>query len=122
MKIMIVDDNRKIRDVIKSVLFEQKADILECENAKSAIENYDRFRPDWVLMDIEMDGMDGIAAAKAIVKADTDAKVVIVTNYDEPHFRFAARAAGAVAFVNKENLSELNEIINAGRGAGILRS
>ena len=116
---MIVDDNRKIRDVIKSVLFEQKAEIFECENAKSAIENYDCFRPDWVLMDIEMDGMDGIAAAKAIVKADADAKVVIVTNYDEPQFRYAARLAGAVAFVNKENLHELNRIINAGKGPGL---
>jgi CheY-like chemotaxis protein len=116
MKIMIVDDNRKIRDVIKSVLLEYQAEIFECEDAKSAIENYDCFRPDWVLMDIELDGMDGIAAAKEISKNDSKAKIIIVTNYDEPQFRSAARSAGAVAFVNKENLHELNGIISAAKG------
>ena len=116
---MIVDDNRRIREVIKSMLVEQKAEFCECGNAASAVETYGKFQPDWVLMDIEMEGMDGIAAAKEIVKADTDAKIVIVTNYDEPHFRFAARAAGAVAFVNKENLHELNGIINSARDADL---
>lgn len=101
------------------MIMEQEAEICECVDSTSAIESYGSFRPDWVLMDIEMDGMDGIAAAKEISKNDSKAKIIIVTNYDEPQFRIAARSAGAVAFVNKENLHELNGIINAGKDAGI---
>jgi CheY-like chemotaxis protein len=120
MKIMIVDDNKSIREVIKTMIVEQRAEICECVDAISAIESCGSFRPDWVLMDIEMDGMDGIAAAKEISMTDSKAKIIIVTNYDEPQFRSAAKSAGAVAFVNKENLHELNGIISAEKGDDLL--
>jgi CheY-like chemotaxis protein len=116
MRIMIVDDNKKIREVIKSMLVGHKAEFCECEDAPSALALCESFTPDWILMDIEMDGMDGITAARKIGATGSSAKVVIVTNYDEKQFRDSAASAGAFAFVSKENLQELNEIIGRAQG------
>ena len=113
MRVMIVDDNKGIREVIKSMLFAKKAEFCECDNARSALALWKTFYPDWILMDIEMKGLDGIAATREITASASDARVVIVTNYDEDQFREAAKSAGAFAFVSKENLQELNEIINS---------
>ncbi|HEY9165783.1 MAG TPA: response regulator [Candidatus Kryptonia bacterium] len=113
MKIMIVDDNRNIREVMKSTVTRRGDEICECENARSAIALYKTFQPDWVLMDVEMEGTDGITATREMLRVDSKARVIIVTQYDEVHFRIAAEDAGAVAFVSKENLHELNRIIHA---------
>lgn len=112
MKILVVDDNKGIREVIKNILEDKSAEFCECQDAASALALYRLFEPEWVLMDIEMDGMDGIAATREILRAHKTARVIIVTNYDEPHFREAASSAGAVAFVCKERLHELAEIVN----------
>ena len=111
MRIMIVDDNEKIRNVIKSMLVQHKPEFCECTDAETAFDLYKTFDPDWVLMDIEMEGMDGISATREITKNDKNSHVIIVTNYDEKQFREAAASAGAAGFVSKENLFELNEII-----------
>lgn len=108
---MIVDDNERIRDVIKSMLVQHKAEFCECPDAETAFALYKSFDPDWVLMDIEMEGMDGISATRQIAGTGSKARIVIVTNYDENEFREAAVSAGAFAFVSKENLFELNRII-----------
>jgi CheY-like chemotaxis protein len=114
MKIMIVDDNKGIREVIKSILDVQNAEFCECQDAAGALALYRFFEPDWVLMDIEMSGLDGITAARKITASESDAKIIIVTNYDEDQFREAAESAGAFAFVSKENLHKLNAIIRSG--------
>ena len=64
-------------------------------------------RPDVVLMDIAMRGVNGIAATLQICQADPAARVVIVTDYDDQDLRAAAERAGASGDVLKENLLDL---------------
>lgn len=114
MTIMIVDDSRKMREMIKKILYNQLADIedvFECGDGLEAIHAYDMNKPDWVLMDVEMKPMDGLSATAKIMQAHPDAKVVIVTQYNEPEFREAANNAGAYAYVFKENLTDVPKII-----------
>ena len=54
---------------------------------------------------------DGLAATRDIIGVDPDARVVIVTEYDETDLRDAARAAGARGYVLKENLHELRSVL-----------
>ncbi len=68
---------------------------------------YERVHPDWVLMDIAMEPVDGLAASRTILKLHPDAKIIILTNYDDPDYRDAARKVGTIAFVLKEHLSDL---------------
>jgi YesN/AraC family two-component response regulator len=115
MVIMIVDDNYKIREMIKRELLinESKVSrIMECENGLHAIDEYAKVKPDWVLMDIEMHPVNGITALQIIKEKNPEAKIIIITQYDEPEYRRAADIAGAYAFVLKENIDELHTILH----------
>jgi CheY-like chemotaxis protein len=116
MRILIVEDNDKMRRMLKRTLSRAlTADLqfMECEDGEQAVEMYGQFMPDWVLMDIQLQNQDGLLATQQIVTAHPDARVVIVTSYDEAEYRTAARNAGALDYVQKENLSSLIQIINA---------
>lgn len=112
MKLMIVDDNEDVRIFLRS-LFEDTADeIIECPDGLSAVESYSKHLPDYVLMDIEMKKMDGLTATEIIIKENPGAKIIIVTSHNNQNLRNAAAALGAKAFVSKDNLFELENIIN----------
>ena len=108
MKIMIVDDNPKMRDLIQSMLGEIAHERCEAKDGLEAVLKYSDELPDVVLMDIRMPVMSGIDATKRILQENPSAKVVIVTEFDTPLYRDAAKKAGAKEYVLKENLHELN--------------
>jgi len=107
LKLLIVEDSASVRRVIKTVVARLAREIHECNDGAEALAAYTWHRPDFVLMDIQMKLMDGITATRRIKAADPAARVVIVTDYDQPDLREAARQAGACAYVLKENLLEL---------------
>jgi len=110
--VLLVEDNPGMRSLIRSVLMDITTRVHEFEDGQSALDAYSLIRPNWVLMDIEMEGMNGIAATRAIRRLDPDARVVVVTAHgDEPHRR-AAAAAGACAFVLKDDLLELPSLLS----------
>lgn len=101
---MIVDDNAAMRALIRNLVERDGSVVHECGDAETALALYPRLRPDWVLMDVKMGGMDGIAATRAIRASDPQARIIIVTEHRDEAFRRAAAAAGASAFVPKEDL------------------
>jgi CheY-like chemotaxis protein len=107
MNLLIVEDNEQMRRMLKSLVADLAAAIYECGAAAEALAAYTAHQPDYVLMDIAMKEMDGIAATREIKRAYPEAKIIIVTNYDNADLREAARAAGACGYVLKENLLEL---------------
>jgi len=72
---------------------------------------YRKHKPDWVLMDIRMGAMDGIAATREVTSAFPNARVIIVTNYNDSFLRAEAEEAGAVGYVLKDDLSALHSLI-----------
>jgi CheY-like chemotaxis protein len=111
MKILIVEDNQAMRRLIRGVVSEVTTEVLECEDGADALAMYVQHRPDWVLMDIRMPRLNGIEAVRQIVAADPQARIVIVTNYDDARMRESARVAGASDYVLKEDLSVLKQIV-----------
>jgi len=107
MKILIVDDNASMRRLIKTVLSDFHAEFVECADGGKALENYRLSKPDIVLMDIMMPEVDGLEATRRIRAAFPDARVVVVTYYDDPDLRKAATSVGAAGYVLKEDLSQL---------------
>jgi CheY-like chemotaxis protein len=107
MKVLIVEDNAGVRRVIRSLVAGVADKVWECANGAGVMALYNRERPDFVLMDIQLEGTDGIAVTQQIKAADPTARIIIVTDYDQPDLREAARKAGASGYVVKENLLEL---------------
>lgn len=114
MKILLAEDNSKTRQVIISLLnhnLHGLGTIYECEDGQKAVELYKKFQPGWVLMDINLKNIDGLTAAREILRFDAAAKIIIVTLYDDPEYRDAARKAGAYGYVLKENLYEMIKLM-----------
>ena len=114
MKILIVEDNQKMRSFIKKIIeknFETIKAIYECEDGEEAVVLYNKYHPDWVLMDIQLKKMDGLTATKLIRISDPAAKIIIVTQYDDPEYRKIAEDAGVIAYVLKDVLYDFIQII-----------
>ena len=111
--LLIVDDNGELRRLIR-VLVEDLADeLFECDGGVAAVAAYQKHRPDWVLMDIQMKGGNGLNATQQITAAFPEAKVVIVTNFADEKTREAAHKAGAVGFVAKDNLLDVRRFLDS---------
>ncbi len=100
-----------MRRTIGRIISREGDEVIECDDGKDAAAMYRQHHPDWVLMDINMKELGGIEATEQILQADAHARVVIVTDYGDRFFRKAAQDAGAAAFVSKENIFELKNII-----------
>jgi CheY-like chemotaxis protein len=113
MTILIVDDNAGVRRLLKRVIAEIGAAVVECSDGAHALAAYIEHRPDIVLMDVRMPLMDGLTATRQIRKHDSLARVVIVTDYDEDELRSLATESGAFGYIVKQNLTRLAELIRS---------
>lgn len=107
MKLLVVDNNAQIRRLLRRLLSDLSTDIVECADGREAIVAYRQHQPDWVLMDVELPGQDGLTATRQIKAQWPQANILIVTSFDEPALRHAAQAVGACGYVLKDNLVEL---------------
>jgi len=113
MKVLIVDDSSQMRGMMRQFLPSNAGEIYECEDGIDALEYYEKFLPDWVLMDWEMKQMNGLEATKQINGKFPEAKILLVTQYNDGELREAASEAGAYGLVLKEDLAELRRLLAA---------
>lgn len=114
MKIMIVEDNPQMRQMIHDVVADLAEAVTECADGDEAVAAYAAQQlsgDDRVLMDLQMPGIGGLEATRRIRAAFPDAQIIIVTQYDDQHWRTAATEAGACGYLLKENLFELRQIL-----------
>jgi DNA-binding NarL/FixJ family response regulator len=115
MTFLIAEDNLQMRRSLERFLLKNVPNhhtFYEAADGGEAVQLYDRFSPDWVLMDIEMEPMDGLTASKTILAAHPAAKIIVVTSFDDARYRKAAGEAGTLAFVSKEHLHDLPTILS----------
>lgn len=115
MTILLVDDNNKFRTFLKKMLqssiYNLEA-IYECEDGESAISMFSALNPDWVLMDIKLPSIDGLEATRLIREKNPDAKIIILTQYNDTEYREVATKVGASNFFLKENVELIPRTIN----------
>jgi CheY-like chemotaxis protein len=114
MTILIADDNPQMRRMLRSLVSDLAETIHECADGEAAVLAYAAIRPDWVLMDVMMEPLDGLAATRQIRSHYPDAKIIIVTNYDDANLQEAAMRAGATEYVVKKSLLEIRRLLAAG--------
>jgi DNA-binding NarL/FixJ family response regulator len=103
VRIAIVDDDPLVRLGLRAVLSAEPGwDVVaEAGDGASAVAMVRRERPDVVLMDVRMPGVDGLEATRQIVAADDAPKVVVLTTFEVDEYVFEALRAGASGFVLK---------------------
>ncbi len=107
MVFLVADDNAAVRKMIKGILAAPQNSFIECCNGKEAVNNYARYKPDWVIMDIEMKPLDGIAATRQIIQKFPKANIVILSQYNDAHLKKAALEAKAKYYFLKEDMTRL---------------
>jgi two-component system response regulator DegU len=113
MLVLVADDNPEMRRVIRQYLesLHPGLQIIECSEGGDAVFQYAHHKPELVLMDIRMEPTDGLAATASITQQHPEARVCIVTNFDDQDLREAARSAGACGYVTKDRLSDLQPFL-----------
>ena len=111
VKVMIVDDHAEMRTFIRSLLSGIAQEFVECARGEAAIARFASERPDWTIMDICMPGINGFGATRQIKAQFPEARVLIITQHDNPKLRDLAVEAGATGFLSKEELTRLDGII-----------
>jgi DNA-binding NarL/FixJ family response regulator len=103
VRIAIVDDDPLVRLGLRAVLgAEQGWEVVaEAGDGAAAVELARRDRPDLVLMDIRMPGVDGLEATRRIVAGDHPLKIVVLTTFEVDEYVFEALRAGASGFILK---------------------
>jgi DNA-binding NarL/FixJ family response regulator len=120
MKLLIADDHALLRRSLRALLEARGFDVLgEAQDGEEAVEMARRLRPDVVLMDIGLPGIDGVAATRAILAERPEARVVVITGYLEEEHLVQALEAGAQGYLLKseepERLFTAIEEVAAGR-------
>ena len=113
-KILIVDDDARMRQIVKQVVTGLAGKVYEAGDGGEAIALCAEERPDWVLMDVRMKPIDGLRAATVIKARFPETRIAIVSQYDDAELRAEAARAGACAYLLKENVLELPRILAAG--------
>jgi DNA-binding NarL/FixJ family response regulator len=117
IRVVLVDDHAILREGLRSLLnLQEDIEVVgEASDGASALELIERVKPDVVLMDIAMPGMDGLEATRRIKKDLPETRVVILTQHDNREYVFSLLQAGAVGYILKKSGGA--EVINAIRSA-----
>jgi two-component system KDP operon response regulator KdpE len=99
-RILVVDDDPQIRRIMRTALTGATYEIEDAKTGEEALGKVREFRPDLVLLDINMPGMGGLAACKAI-RADTEVAIIMLTVRDSEADKVQALDAGADDFITK---------------------
>ena len=102
-RVLLVDDHKIMRDGIRAILkIHDEFDVIgETDNGAEAVNLVRQLRPDLVLMDIGLPGLNGIEATTEILRHQPETRVVILSMYDDEHSVVSAIRSGARAFVLK---------------------
>jgi two-component system, chemotaxis family, chemotaxis protein CheY len=91
-KVMIVDDSKFMRRIIREALESGGHEIIqEAENGYDALDMYRANRPDLVTMDITMMGKDGLKTVEELVEYDPEAKIIVISAINEQVLKSARK-------------------------------
>jgi DNA-binding NarL/FixJ family response regulator len=103
IQILIADDHQIFRDGLKMMLqTTDKAEVIgEAESGTEAVLLAEELKPDVILMDLQMPGIDGIEATRQIISRKPDVKILMLTMFDDDQSVFASMRAGARGYILK---------------------
>jgi two-component system chemotaxis response regulator CheY len=121
-KILIVDDSALARRTLKKILQPTGCQLSEAADGVEAIERFFLERPDVVLLDLTMEGMEGFEVLRKLREIDAGAQVIVASADIQETTQEIVFAAGASAYLTKpfteaEVLAALERVLKGGEGA-----
>ena len=104
IRVLIADDQALVRAGFRAIL-ETQADLEvvgEAQDGTDAVQLAEQLRPDVVLMDIRMPGLDGIEATRRLLREPDAPRVLMLTTFDLDEYLYQAMKAGAGGFLLKD--------------------
>lgn len=104
LSVLVVDDEELLRQAYSLILESDPGlrVVATAPDGAAAVREYERVRPDVVVMDLRMPHMDGVEATRQIACVDPDARVLVVTSMTTQEALLAALGAGASGYVAKD--------------------
>jgi DNA-binding NarL/FixJ family response regulator len=122
--VLVVDDHPVVRDGVSSMFARDPefAVVGEASDGAEAVRLAQTLRPDVILMDLRMAGMDGVAAITELARRGVTARVLVLTTYDTDSHVLPAIAAGATGYLLKDAPRDdlLRAVRAAARGEAVL--
>ncbi|HEU4948919.1 MAG TPA: response regulator transcription factor [Kribbella sp.] len=108
LRVLIVDDDDLMRAGLRAVLSTDDTIevVAEAADGRGAIELGRRLDPDVILMDVRMPNLDGIAATRQLTASAPQARILILTTFEDEDYLFGALTAGASGFLLKRTRPE----------------
>lgn len=104
VRVLLVDDQKLMREGLQVLLeLETGIEVVgQAQEGQAALEAYGELKPDVVLMDIRMPGMDGVEATWRLRERWPEARVIILTTFDDDEYVFEGLRAGALGYLLKD--------------------
>ena len=115
MNIAVIDDDKLVALSLKTIL-ESTGKITVAamgESGREAVELYRKHKPDVMLMDIRMEGMNGIEAGEAILKEYPDARILYLTTFSDDEYIIKALNMGAKGYILKQDFESIASALEA---------
>ena len=104
-RVLVADDHRAMLETLVALLADEFDVVAAVQDGVSVVTQAGEIRPDVLVLDIAMPGLNGLAAASRLKAHGFAGKIVFVTNMREPQFVERSLALGGVGFVAKERLA-----------------
>ncbi len=114
MKIIIIDDDPLVVNSLKTIVGASGIEVLAVGyDGIEAVDLYKKHRPDLILMDIRMEKLNGIEATKEIIEYDPEAKILLITTFQDDEYILSAINLGCRGYILKQNIEGIIPAINA---------
>jgi len=116
LKILIVDDDKNLLSVLKTILAEENHDVLTSSDGQTAIDLFRKSKFDLVITDLMMPGTNGLEVLREVRKMDPDILVILITGFASLETAVQAIREGAYDYITKPfKLDEIKIIVNNAR-------
>ena len=101
-KILVIDDEPGIRNLLDTLLRRKGYDVILAESGQKGLDLFRRERPDVIVLDLKMPGMDGLSVLQQVRSLDSKKPVIVLTGAGTAETEQKVRALGVTEYVEKE--------------------